>query len=596
MDTVPRSLTRHAALVICVTVVVTYLLVASPASATVAGTFDTSDGIPPVLVNRESHERLLASAGAWFVLTPTEHGANVRRVDGFGRSLWAGSIELPTREDQSSVRVMGDFVYFYSTGGGESRLKRFDLASGVADVGWGPLAFPPAPYVPMAVATDGSVVVSHGNSGFSSTVVRIGATGHLDSAFGDGGSIVTENHDVVSAVAFGAGGKVYVAGAHSGVRRFGQDGKADVSWRGITLQTTDTIVELGDGRVVVAGHYYEIQKSYTHAYRQVTVMESDGAFRVTKRFGPLEGPLDVERIVAVHVAGGEAVLAGSVRSTGGSAVAQVARVVDGSFVFTSQPVPDAHNSLPPDPSATTIALDGRLVRLRVLGSTDVTPPTARIAPTGAAIDRGVRLVFRKRWVPEYDLDDGTGSGVERFGFYQDRFVYFGQPTELSIGKAPTIYLRPGSIECAYMRSQDHVGNSSRSREMCAVSPQSEAVLKQRRGWRMEYNQRAWGLRELVATRSSSTLLVDGKYASSYWLVVTKCPTCGTIEVRSPGIGTKRITLRSSRTLRRVSVQICRYKPATRTAAARGCPGRLALRTIGRGRIAIDGVVSVPFIR
>jgi hypothetical protein len=114
---------------------------------------------------------------------------------------------------------------------------------------------------------------------------------------------------------------------------------------------------------------------------------------------------------------------------------------------------------------------------------------------------------------------------------------------------------PGYTYCFRARSRDALGGvSAFGRETCAARPVDERVLRRRGPWTAGTNSKAYLGTYLRATKRGASLSRAGAGVKQIWLVVTKCPGCGVVDVYVGGTRVARLNLSAARTMRQQVVR------------------------------------------
>jgi uncharacterized repeat protein (TIGR01451 family) len=99
---------------------------------------------------------------------------------------------------------------------------------------------------------------------------------------------------------------------------------------------------------------------------------------------------------------------------------------------------------------------------------------------------------------------------------------------------------PGRTYCFSVSAKDIAGNAAPySPETCTAVPLSARSFLRKGAWRLVTSAAAVGGRYAVSTQTNATLTIHGIQAKNIALFVTKCPTCGSIDVswRGRALGT-----------------------------------------------------------
>jgi hypothetical protein len=154
---------------------------------------------------------------------------------------------------------------------------------------------------------------------------------------------------------------------------------------------------------------------------------------------------------------------------------------------------------------------------------------------------------------------------------------------LTTGSLALSRLSTGSTHCYVVRARDDAGNVSRwSPQVCVtVALDDRSWSRTTSGWATSTSS-AYYLGSASATsRSSQVLRRTGTRTDAMTLVVTRCPTCGSVGVYDDGVLVAKVSLYASTTVRRALVAV----PLGGRRA-----GTLTIKTLSTGKpVVIDGV-------
>ncbi|MGZ0148979.1 hypothetical protein ACXJJ3_18030 [Kribbella sp. WER1] len=215
---------------------------------------------------------------------------------------------------------------------------------------------------------------------------------------------------------------------------------------------------------------------------------------------------------------------------------------------------------------------------------DTTAPTVSLTPPTSPV-LGSALTLR--WTGT----DTGGAGVNsydvrvRYASPYGAFTAYTQPSAWQGLRTSVLNLKlsQGYTYCYAVRARDNVGNIGGWRtERCTTSALDDRALSVStgvaRGTNTAYTYGTYSR----ATASARTFARTGIQARRLAVVVTTCPTCGSIDVTHAGVYLGRISLTSTST-RVKQVRWLPLQSATRT-------GTVTLRTLSTRPVVIDGLV------
>jgi hypothetical protein len=221
------------------------------------------------------------------------------------------------------------------------------------------------------------------------------------------------------------------------------------------------------------------------------------------------------------------------------------------------------NRIVPDTTAPAVA---------VQGVTAISTSTT-IRPVAAAADLG--------GVASVDLRLSRGAQGKPLSSWTSPTGWTGKPA----GFGPTMAASPGWTYCFSMRARDVAGNQSAwSAPACTVLPTDDRALARQGTWTKLTSSAFY---DAAASRSSSTYshLVTNVRASTMWVIVETCSTCGSFGFTAAG-RTYWISTHSATTHYRVAIPI-------------PWPGKLSgtVKISPRGlghRVTIDGIATLDY--
>ena len=140
----------------------------------------------------------------------------------------------------------------------------------------------------------------------------------------------------------------------------------------------------------------------------------------------------------------------------------------------------------------------------------------------------------------------------------------------------------GRTYCFSARARDAAGNRSRwSAERCTAVPLDEDGLLRRAGWKRVGLPGGYLGRALQTRDEGARLVLRRAVVKRLLLFATRCPSCGTLEVRFNDRLLQRIRLTSAKTVRSQRFPLPTLAKVTR--------GDLELRTVGSRLVRVDGL-------
>jgi uncharacterized delta-60 repeat protein len=141
---------------------------------------------------------------------------------------------------------------------------------------------------------------------------------------------------------------------------------------------------------------------------------------------------------------------------------------------------------------------------------------------------------------------------------------------------------PGSTYCLSARATDVLGNRGGfGSETCTAAPAGASILARKGSWARKSHRGAYLGSYFVSRRRGDSLSVRVS-AKRLVLVATKCPRCGTADVRFGGRLLRRINLRAAKTRRSVLIDVATFT-SVRT-------GKVRIRVVSAKRpVRVEGL-------
>jgi hypothetical protein len=142
---------------------------------------------------------------------------------------------------------------------------------------------------------------------------------------------------------------------------------------------------------------------------------------------------------------------------------------------------------------------------------------------------------------------------------------------------------PGSTYCFSTRALDAVGNLSPwSAESCTALPLTNTSLTHSTGWSKRTGSGYYLKSYSVSSRQGASLTRRGVLTRRIAVVVTKCPTCGTLGVYWNGTLLKKLSLAASATRKKQLITVAGW------ASRRGGTVKLVVLSSGRP-VLVEGL-------
>lgn len=213
---------------------------------------------------------------------------------------------------------------------------------------------------------------------------------------------------------------------------------------------------------------------------------------------------------------------------------------------------------------------------------DLTPPTVSLGglPT-YSLGRPLRFGFGATdpgsGVASYDVRVRAAPFNRGFGAYS-------LPTSWQATTATAVTLNPvrGATYCLSVRARDHLRNvSAWSSERCTAVPLDDRALSASSGWLQASSPTYYAGTISRSTSVGRTLTRTSVQAHRVSLVVTTCPTCGTVGVYWNGVLLKRLALGSSTAVSQRLVGVTVFRGVA--------SGTLVIRSLTSGPVFVDGL-------
>ena len=147
---------------------------------------------------------------------------------------------------------------------------------------------------------------------------------------------------------------------------------------------------------------------------------------------------------------------------------------------------------------------------------------------------------------------------------------------LTTTKAALAGTKPGYTYCFKVRSTDSLGNSSEGAERCTTTPMDDrALTASAGGWAARSDTPYYRKTYRMAKVKDATLTLPSVRTKQVWLVATRCPGCGIVNVTVGGVTTK-VPLDHTKLQRKKLIPIASYSTAKTvkvTIKAKSGPGR-----------------------
>jgi hypothetical protein len=225
---------------------------------------------------------------------------------------------------------------------------------------------------------------------------------------------------------------------------------------------------------------------------------------------------------------------------------------------------------------------GRTVVASRSFSVDATGPVSRVlSPTYEATTAGTAAV-------KYSASDSVGTASYdvryRKASYLSGFGSYIQPWTATTATSVNLMLSPGYEYCVSVRAKDKLGNvGAWSAEKCFARPMDDrAMAAPTAGW-TRASWSAFYLNTATQTTSYGASLARTVQGKRFYLVATKCPTCGLVAVYASGKYIGAVNLASTTTQRQAVIPL----PAQSTVFS----GTLTftVRSATRKFVQIDGL-------
>jgi hypothetical protein len=186
------------------------------------------------------------------------------------------------------------------------------------------------------------------------------------------------------------------------------------------------------------------------------------------------------------------------------------------------------------------------------------------------------------------MDSLGGSGIARYDVQRNTGVWDGEFlgwTNWMTNTTATSATFPGSYGRSYCfrtRAVDRAGNASAWSMRCTSVPLKAGSLSYSSGWTTSTSTAYFGGYARLTKTAQAHASRTGVVAKHIWLVVTKCASCGTVQVRWNGAIKANINLASSSTKHHQLV-LALSLPSVQ-------PGTLSLyNTTGNRYLVLEGV-------
>jgi hypothetical protein len=177
----------------------------------------------------------------------------------------------------------------------------------------------------------------------------------------------------------------------------------------------------------------------------------------------------------------------------------------------------------------------------------IRPSVAMTAPTSAlSLSPNIPL----HWGGS---DNSGGSGITHYDVQRNTGVWNGQFlgwTNWMMNTTATSATFPGTYGRSYCfrtRAVDRAGNASPWAMRCTSVPLKAGSLSYSSGWTTSTSSAYFGGAARLTKTGQARASLSGVVAKHLWLVVTKCASCGTVQVRWNGVVKANINLASSTT-------------------------------------------------
>jgi hypothetical protein len=169
-------------------------------------------------------------------------------------------------------------------------------------------------------------------------------------------------------------------------------------------------------------------------------------------------------------------------------------------------------------------------------------------------------------------DAGKSGG---FGSYTHWLTGTDKPSSVLEGS-------PGRSYCFSSRATDEAGNTSEWGEERCVAVRNDDRALTGRGWEKKTGSGLYqGTYKQTSTRGA-TLKLKGVHGNTFDVLLSKCPNCGSIEVRFDGQVVKTISLQSGTARDRVAIEVASFDETQ--------IGTITIEVTSTGkRVQIDGL-------
>ena len=474
----------------------------------------------------------------------------------------------------------------------------------------------------LALAGDGSLLVGGSVPGSADWPVwgairRLdGTTGQAIQSWGSSGQVV--NSDAHTAWgALTVDGSQRVLAAVEGtllLQRYLSDGSLDTSFgqggsisNGASGFNVRALHVIGSGSIIIVGSTQWHSYKSGWAYGWASVLDATGKRIGGREFGSGSGRFEsfipgdsVSPTLRGSMGGFVTTGPGRIVAWGSTGQNGDLRRVPVTVAFTQEGSVDASyaeaglaisnqvrwQEAPVSADAVPVLIDGGVTRIAIAGPADMTRPRLVLSRPDVRFGNdsgssrgafGLQVVLSSAVRLTWTVRDVEGPALTEMGWRsaneQEAHTAI---TETGSRRFP---LKQGEQVCVDLRARDAVGRASEWQTRCVVRPSSERAVRFGRGWGSLRRARYTNGVLRIAERSGLVARIDGTGSVESFLIVTKCPTCGSIVIRNKWGGQRLVSLKSRRTWERQRVSLGRNTDVVVT-------------TRSRGRVMIDGVIHV----